>query len=112
MLKFRIFSVVATIDWILEVLPALLHKLHIDARVTNIRGVDNNIERLFGLRFSESIPISLPPECGTCKCLSLAENLDARLDRVKFSRAEDDVNLTAEFSVESDLGDLFACLVD
>ena len=112
LLRFRIFGIVGTIDWILEIRPAPLHELNIDARVTNIRGVDNNIENLFGLRFSDSIPIPLPPTCGTCTCTTLAEKLDARLARVDFSRVEDDVILAAKFSVRSDVGDLFACFAD
>ena len=112
MFTFKIFGVVGTIDWILEIRPAPLQRLYIDARVTNIRGVDNNIEKLFGLRFSESIPIPLPPKCGICTCTNLAANLDANLSSVNFSRMEDDIILTAKFSASSDIGNLFACFAD
>ena len=109
--KTRIFRDTKTVDWRILLEPAPLDELLLVAVVDNVRSLQDDLERLLGLRVREEIKIPLPAYCGSCKCAEIVDILDPAVESTKFSPIGDGgVRLEVTFSVASHLTGALGCL--
>ena len=99
-----------TIDWEVYFVPSHLSELRIGYRLTNIRGLSNDIERWLGLRSRRSTEISLPAQCGRCGCTDLLEATNPTLETTRFSHVGNDVDFGVTLSINSNLTDTIRCI--
>ena len=97
------------VDWRMDLMPAGLDSLEIRARVTNIDGLPDWVERVLGLRITQNLRIPLLESCGQCGCIQ--DGLSLRGQSALFSRDGDVVRVTVRFSVASDLTGALQCLL-
>lgn len=111
LIKTRLFSVSSNFDWNLSIQPSSLASLQLSAQVTNVRGVQNDLEDLLDLRTRDTVRIPIRGICGRCDCAELSEELKVEIDSVVFEAAESDTVL-ARFSLltSGDLDPLLQCI--
>ena len=105
----RIFGDARFIEWQLEISANRLDSLLLTARVTNIVGLPRWVEDALGLRFSQSLQISLLGSCEECGCVQDA--LDLGAVSTGFLRESAEVYATATFSAATDITTAVACFV-
>ena len=81
----------------------------VTAALDDIVDFPDAVERMFGLRVREQIPIPLPPECGKCDCSLIVESLQPVFEAIAFSYRDGRVEATATFST-ADPWQAMACL--
>lgn len=98
----RWFGDVRNVDWTLFIKPATIDNLYISARVDNIVGWPNWVEKLFGARITESIAITLPESCGRCMCSKFVEAVQPDFERGRFdTTTAGAVRISATFSIKN-----------
>ena len=107
----RLLRNTKTVEWRLFVEPAPLNNISISAQVTNVRSLQNDLERLLGLRVRDNIAIPLPTDCGACDCEQLSAALRPEIESLRFEDAGNGaVRMVLMFSVASDLTDVLKCI--
>ena len=108
--RVRLAGVTGTMDWKVYFIHSNLSELRIGYRMTNIRGVWNDLERWFGLRSSQSTAISMPAQCGQCSCSKLFARTNPTLENTSFSHSRSNVDFRVTLAINSNLVDAVRCI--
>ena len=99
-----------TVDWEVFLYPSRLSELRIAYRLTNIRGIGNDIERMLGLRRTRTTNITLPGQCGRCRCEELLDATNPALEIARFSNERTDVEFMVTLAINADLAEAVRCI--
>ena len=66
-LTFQHLSDARMVDWTLFANPVKIDKLNVSAKLTNIKGIPDWVEKIFGLHVTEHIMVGIPDLCNTCR---------------------------------------------
>ena len=99
-----------TVDWEVFLYPTHLSQLRLAYRLRNIRGIGNDLERLFGLRKTWTTNITLPGRCGRCDCKDLLDDTNPTLESTQFSQRGTDVDFMATLAINADLAEAVRCI--
>lgn len=106
----RLFWDTRVVQWRISVNSAPLDELRLVAEVANVKGLNNTLEDIFGLRFRKEIDIPFPADCGNCECSQVADLINATLESTRFLQTGDGaVRVEATFSISGDLTNLLKC---
>ena len=105
----RLLSRTKSVHWSLYVPRAPLDEVAVNARLEDIVDFPDAVERTFGLRVREEIPIPLPPTCGQCDCSEVMELLQPAFEEVDFSARGSRMQVTMTISMR-DPWDAMACM--
>lgn len=105
----RLLSRTKSVHWSLDVPPAPLDEVAVNARLEDIVDFPDAVERTFGLRVREEIPIPLPPTCGKCDCAEVIELLQPAFEEVAFAERGSHMQVTMIISMR-DPWEAMACL--
>ena len=109
--KTRIFRDTKTVAWRISVESSPLDELLLVAEVDNVRSLQDDLERLLGVRVRDEIKIPLPAYCGSCECDKIVDILGPAVESTRFSRTSGGgMRIEVKFSVASDLTGALGCL--
>ena len=94
----RLLSETRSVHWSLYVARAPLSEVAVTATLDDIVDFPDTVERMFGLRVREEIPIPIPPACGACDCSAVIELLQPAFEAIAFSDQGDRMEVTTTFS--------------
>ena len=109
--RVRVFGDARNAQWTMFVKPAPLDQIYLSARINDVVGWPNWVEKLFGVHITENVPIGLPKTCGSCSCEELVFDLRPRLDNAQYTVGDDGkLRMAVVLSVNDDvLHKVLAC---
>ena len=105
----RLLRDTRSVHWSVYVPRAPIDQVAVIATLDDIVDFPDGVERMFGLRVREEIPMPLPPECGKCDCALIVESLQPVLEAIAFSYRDGRMQATATFST-ADPWQAMSCL--
>ena len=108
--RFRLFGDVKYIDWELYIPSASPSNLRIHARILNVIGLDNKLERWLGLRVTKHIDIPIPLNCGACSCSEIEEAINPKFENTEFSANHEKVTAEIALVLGGDVSEVLSCL--
>ena len=94
----RLLSETRSVHWSVSVARAPIGEVAITATLDDIVDFPDGVERTFGLRVREEIPIPIPPTCGRCDCSEVLEQLQPAFEAIAFFDRGDRMEVTATVS--------------
>lgn len=105
----RLLRETRNVHWSVSVPRAPIESVAVTAALEDIVDFPDLVERTFGLRVREDIPIPLPETCGRCECAYVIEKLGPVFEAVTFAGRGRRMEVTATFSTR-DPWQAMACL--
>lgn len=105
----RLLRETRNVLWSVYVGRAPIDRVSVTATLDDIVDFPDGVERMFGLRVREEIPIPLPATCGTCDCAAVVETLQPVFEALTFSHRAGRVAATATLST-ADPWQAMACV--
>ncbi len=94
----RLLSQTRSVHWSMYATRAPIDEVAVTATLDDIVDFPDRMERMFGLRVREQIPIPLPPACGKCDCAKVIEWLQPAFEAIAFSERGGRMEVTTTFS--------------
>ena len=105
----RLLRETRAVQWSVRVPRAPIERVVVAAALEDIVDFPDAVERMFGLRVSEEIPIPLPERCGTCDCDEVVELLKPVFEAIAFTDRGDRLEITFTLST-ADPWQAMACI--
>lgn len=105
----RLLQETREVHWRVDVPRAPIDRVVVAAALEDIVDFPDTVERMFGLRVREEIPIPLPAMCGKCECAEVIELLQPVFEAVAFSSRDGGLEITATLST-ADPWQAMACI--
>ena len=105
----RLLQQTREVHWSVTVPRAPIERVVVAAALENIVDFPDAVERTFGLRAREEIPIPLPEQCGNCDCAHVVELLKPVFEAITFADRGDRLEITATLST-ADPWQAMACI--
>ena len=105
----RLLQETREVHWSVTVPRAPVDRVVVAAALDDIVDFPDAVERTFGLRVREEIPIPLPETCGKCDCADVIELLKPVFEAIAFSHRNGSVEITATLST-ADPWQTMACV--
>ena len=110
-LTFKHLSDAGMVDWTLFVNSARIDELYVSAKLTNIKGLPDWLEAIFGLHVTKHIMVNIPDLCNSCKCSDMIKGVALTFERAAFSvENEHNVKVVATFTALNNLGAVLGCI--
>ena len=111
-LRTRVIRDTRRVHWTLSIYqPQRIERIKLRAKVKNIVGWPNWVERLFGLRVTKKIPIKLPKSCGSCNCSELVGSVSPKIESLQFAKENGgSLRVSAFLSTNRNIIDIIKCL--
>ncbi|MDE0447555.1 MAG: hypothetical protein OXH96_12860 [Spirochaetaceae bacterium] len=105
----RLLQETREVHWSVTVPRAPVDRIVVAAALDDIVDFPDAVERTFGLRVREEIPIPLPEKCGACNCADVIELLRPVFEAIAFANRNGSVQVTATLST-ADPWQAMACV--
>lgn len=97
----HILGEVKTVNWTLFIRPAPIDEIYVSARVDDVVGWPNWLEKILDVGITEHIAIKIPDACGVCPCSQFVDSVRPKFESVDFDIEEDStLRVSTTFSVD------------